>query len=496
MEITTGITTDNWFSTAHHLAQHCPYTSNGAAGPFYLSIGEAIANKSSKMLKIDPVSVLEVLANGYPFADRTLIDGVQRSPWRACPNGSGEWTYAPPPAHGNDKVPFDIAAKELRSRLITEILGYLNGHRHVGILLSGGMDSRIAAGILRTVQQSGDFTGQVTALTWGLTGTRDVIYAKEIAGRYGWEWRHFLLGPEQLHKNIQIAADMGAEFAPFHLHALSEVAKCKDLDAIIAGSYGDSVGRAEYSGARLLDLKPFVSPNLDPFGLIPPEVLKTYQAAITDDIYGYRTRIIRDHEFQYREIEQQMHYMRRRNQACMSHVATVIPLYQMFTAPNTFGFMWGLAPNMRNDQHYHELLPLLPGNVCDIPWARTGLPLEQLQGCTDNLARLHHQYGVWLRQDLRNEIQSLIFNGSLQNLNIFNERSLHWLMQLWPKPKTHSINKLDEIVAWMASLSIFATRYKIQGIEGMVKSRRVNLTSLSGVARATVYLAAREKLRT
>lgn len=496
METTREMTADKWFATAHHLAQHCPFTCNGAAGPFYISINGALANKSQKEHHIDPVSVLEVLAKGYPFADRTLISGVQRSPWLAVPNGSNQWAYADIPDHGNAQVALDEAAKELRLRLIKELLGYLIGHNHVGILLSGGLDSRVVAGILRTVQLSGEFAGQVTALTWGLPETRDVVYAREIAERYGWEWRHFLLGPEQLRTNIRITADMGAEFAPFHLHALSEVAKCKDLDAIIAGSYGDSIGRAEYSGARLLNLAPFIPTRLDPFGLIRPEVLETYQTSINDDIYGYRTRIPRSQEFQYREIEQQMHYMRRRNQACMSHVAEVIPLYQMFTAPNTFGFMWGLDPHTRNDQHYQKLLPLLPGKVCDIPWARTGLPLEKQQGNTDSLARLHHQYGIWLRQDLHDEIHALIFNGSLQALNIFNESSLRWLMHLWPKSKTHSINRLDEIIAWMASLSIFTSQYRVQGIESILKRRSINLTPLFGLVRAKTYLSAREKFRT
>lgn len=495
MNCVQALTPGNWFETAHHLAQHCPYTCNGPAGPFFLTIGEALASHAPRPHRIDPVGIVEVLTKGYPLAERTLVAGVQRTPWMGRPAASTEWAFSPLPEHGIGRLPVAEAVTELHDRLISEALTYLHGRSRVGILLSGGLDSRIAAGILRTVQLSGEYPGTVTVLTWGLHGTRDVVYAGIIADRYGWECRHLPLGPDQLRSNIRVAGEMGAEFAPFHLHAMAEVARCVDLDAVIAGSYGDSVGRAEYSGARVMNLQRFIPQRLDPFGLIRPDVLAACRAAVSEDAYGYRSRVARTEEFQYREIEQQMHYMRRRNQACMSLIAARIPLYQMFTAPATFGFMWGLDPASRTDQYYQGLLPRLPGQLDKIPWARTGRPLGQAQGAMDSLARLHHQYGLWLRRDLRDEIISLIFDGSLQRLGVFNEHALRWLMRLWERPRTHSVNLLDEAVGWLASLAVFTARYEIEGCDRDRRSAGLNLAAVRGVARAAAYLVAREQMR-
>ena len=52
------------------------------------------------------------------------------------------WEYAKLPKHGFRRMPTCEIAKELKSRLLNEAIGYLQGKPLVGILLSGGMDSR------------------------------------------------------------------------------------------------------------------------------------------------------------------------------------------------------------------------------------------------------------------------------------------------------------------------------------------------------------------
>ena len=41
-----------------------------------------------------------------------------------------------------------------------------------------------------------------------------------LQGCFSWEWVHLELDAEALYNNIFIAAEMGAEFAPHHLHAM------------------------------------------------------------------------------------------------------------------------------------------------------------------------------------------------------------------------------------------------------------------------------------
>src|SRR5690606_25871175 len=105
----------------------------------------------------------------------------------------------------------------------------------------------IVASVLRQLQLSGQYTGAVTALTWGLEASRDVQYAARITELYQWNFKHFNLTADMLLHNIEVTAAMGAEFSPVHLHAMPQIAGLDGLDCILAGSYGDSIGRGEYS---------------------------------------------------------------------------------------------------------------------------------------------------------------------------------------------------------------------------------------------------------
>jgi len=248
----------------------------------------------------------------------------------ARPNGQGGWEYANLPDHGFCRMPANEIAQELKSRLLDEAIGYLQGKAQVGILLSGGMDSRILAGVVRELQLKGDWSGRVVAFTWGVDGTRDVRYAQQIARTFSWEWVYLELNAEVLYNNFLIAAEMGAEFAPHHLHAMPKVAEHQGLDAVLAASYGDSVGRAEFSGTHILKLKPILQGrscswiNRRDFWVIRNKAFKEVKEKMFVDAYGYRRRLEMDSKnHNYSEIEQEMHYMRRKLQAPMSYVGCI-----------------------------------------------------------------------------------------------------------------------------------------------------------------------------
>src|SRR5690606_23496838 len=153
------------------------------------------------------------------------------------------------------------------------------------------------------------------------------------------------------------------------------------IDVILAGSYGDSVGRAEFSGKHLKKLKPMALKLKDDFGLLRHDLFKSSLPHIKRDLvdnFHLQGEMPRTRRC---EIEQQCHYMRRMLQYCMSSISLKIPLYQMFTSPQVFGLMWGLSPDVRDNGWYTLLLGALPGELLDIPWARTGLPYECERGC-------------------------------------------------------------------------------------------------------------------
>jgi asparagine synthase (glutamine-hydrolysing) len=288
---------------------------------------------------------------------------------------------------------------------------------------------------------------------------------------------------------------MGAEFAPFHLHAMPEVARLPGLDAVLAGSYGDSVGRAEFSGVRVQRLGPTVPSRVDPFALVKAGVARTVHAGMLEDCCGYRRHLHRDSEYQYREIEQQMHYMRRRNQSPMACIHEHIPLFQLFTAPETFGLMWSLDPALRDDRFYTALLPTLPGRIGELPWARTGVPLGVGAAEPDRITKGHHRYGTWLRNELRAFIVASAQGDAVRRLGIFDEAALERTVEIWARAKTVTTSRIDELMAWLAALSIFVETCQIRPLQQTTSEPRAPMRALLGGMRASAYLAARDWLR-
>ena len=204
---------------------------------FFLNIGDAIETIPQEERELDLVGVLEVLFRRWPLGDRSLVSNLRRSPWMAEPTDNG-WRYHDVPEHGNRKLPTKQVASRLVSELEREARLYTESHNSIGLLLSGGLDSRIVAGITRILELNDDID-DVTAFTWGIEGCRDVYYAREIAEKFGWDFHHFPLNAGVLKRNIRRAGELGAEFSPFHLHALPDIRDQADVDVILAGSYGN-----------------------------------------------------------------------------------------------------------------------------------------------------------------------------------------------------------------------------------------------------------------
>ena len=501
------ISPSEWLKTYNHLGSFYPYYCYGRNSELYISISSAIENIPSDERLIDPVAIAEFVTKSYVLADRTLVQNISRTPWMARPNGQGGWEYAELPEHGFRRMPANEIAQELKSRLLNEAIGYLQGKSQVGILLSGGMDSRMLAGVIRELQLKGDWNGQVIAFTWGLDGSRDVKYAEQIARMFSWEWVHLKLDAEALYNNIFIAAEMGAEFAPHHLHAMPKVASYQELNAVLAVSYGDSVGRAEFSGTHLLNQKPILQvlqgrlhsfTKRRDFWVIRSKIFREVKEQMVCDAYSYRQSLGLNSEYHnYCEIELEMHYMRRKLQAPMSYMGMRVPLYQLFTAPETFAFMWNLDPQIRDDSIYAELIQLLPGDLAAIPWARTGVAFGVKKRDVDNAPKEYHQYGIWLRHDLRDFIQAKVLSDTIMKLGIFNEQTLVKLVKLWPHSKTITTNAIDEIVSWLATLAIFVEKYNIKSPYRFDEANVVGdfLSSIYGNLMAWLYQEARERVR-
>ncbi|WP_157822863.1 MULTISPECIES: asparagine synthase-related protein [unclassified Shewanella] len=446
---------------------------------------------------IQPSSVLSVMMKNYIVGDNTMVDGIRKEPWMHCFDYlKQDFIPCELPSHGKlDKSQSQIACN-LKNLLLEEVLSFVDGKNTVGILLSGGMDSRVVAGLLRELQESGAFSGDVVCLTWGVESTRDVVYARRIAKQFSWESLHFPLSAESLIENIHLAADMGAEFSPLHLHAMNSVAKTKGIDGIIAASYGDSVGRAEYSGTKVKDLSGLLSNDFDKFGLISSSVRKQFGVEVQIELQKYHKLFPRQQDWQHFEIERQCHYMRRQLGACMSIIDNSVPLYQIFTKPSVFNYMWSLDPKCRTDYVYVELLKILPGDLLNIPWARDGKIYPGVGNALDNIPSAYNKYGIWLRNECSDIVNTALNSGVLESLNLFNPYSINSLKSYWYKSKSESADRLDERVSWMVSLSIFADKYNIKAEKENNDLGWVDcINSLKGRSYSSVYRFGRSVIK-
>jgi asparagine synthase (glutamine-hydrolysing) len=178
----------------------------------------------------------------------------------------------------------------------------------------------------------------------------------------------------------------------------------------------------------------------------------------------------------------------------MTHVAEQIPLYQLFTAPSVVECMWALPPADRGGEQYAELLEQLPGPVAQIPDAKLGTePLWNAESVDDELSVTAHRYGTWLRTDLRDDIIDCIRNGPLVD-KLCNSRSMNQLFRIWPQASTTTMNRVDDVISWLASLSIFVETYDIT-----IPDTEIDLldfpNAVIGPVHAAAYQTARDLFR-
>ena len=488
-----------WKDITSHLGGVYPFQDRLLKPSLTLDISVIVGarREANIPLRLDRIALAVKSINPYLLGNRTLLEDVSRAPWMSRLSLNGVWDEEPLPQHGDSYPDPDIFTQQLKAALVEETLCYVESAKTIGILLSGGMDSRVVAGIVREIQQNFDGNFHVVGLTWGNETSRDVVYAKQITERYGWEWKHYPLSAERLASNIIHMGKMGAEVSPVHLHAMPEIAITSGLDVVLAGSYGDSVGRAEFSGKHVSQLKSLSAKQKDRFGILRNDVLSCALAGIRSDLVdsphlkGQLTNIRRC------EIEQELHYMRRMLQCCMNTVAFEKRFYQLFTSPKVFGLMWGLSPEVRNNNWYSLLLAKLPGNLLDIPWARTGKRYNSLDGKPDSLSNTYHEYGNWLRNELKTDIVQRVNSDRIRNLGVFNDRGLDYALGAWARGTTITVNSLDEFFSWLASFHDFLEIYQIDGAQQAIDKNSWidSVRAIKGGLYANVLIAARNKLR-
>src|SRR5690606_14865248 len=103
---------------------------------------------------LDYTALVEVFSTGFCFSDRTLIKGLWKSPWMARPDANmADWDFYDVPRHFEKRLEKQTIVDTFYSVLKNELYDYIRPHKNIGLLLTGGMDSRIVAGILRSLEE-------------------------------------------------------------------------------------------------------------------------------------------------------------------------------------------------------------------------------------------------------------------------------------------------------------------------------------------------------
>lgn len=471
-----------------------PYVLINDGEVFYTNnIREIFEHENSilKQRELDFVSVYSMLSFGYIIGDYTLLNNLNRQAWRSVLDSKGNYNFLDFKEYNTFKESPKYIAKKLLIHLENELREQCVGRKNIYILLSGGMDSRVVASIIKRLEKNGEISAQIHGVTWGIKNSRDVVYAKNICEDYNWKWHYAELNSNYLFENIKVAAiELGAEISPIHLHRYNWFKNnTTKEDIVIAGSYGDSVGRAEYSSIRVENLKPLSPRERYDFLRLPYK--KYAKNEIKKRLIEFRERYPNATESQLNEYEQQGHYMRR----MLGNVANIVSnwtnFYQAFTNQETAKLMFRYTYQSRTDEVYKELLTLVDPSMLEIAWARTGVRYsaeDKGKSERDKLAKNHHKYGIWLRKDNKDFIEEKLFDGTLENLYIFDMNHLKSMFELWQKEPISLHSGLNDKISWLTTLSIFIKNYQVSGPK-KIRQKTIDLGKIKSVYREKAYIA-------
>lgn len=376
---------------------------------------EAIEYIPRKDRVLDPVALLSLLSFGYVCGDRTMVRGLKRIPLHSVINSKGEIVREPQLPHSYERAPIREIAENLLDLITDEIDGVVRNESEVVILLSGGLDSRVTAGVLRHLQNQYRFS--VRAVTWGSMQSRDWVFSHRICEIYEWEHINIPLGPQTLWSNIMHSVDLvGAEVSGEHFHAMKELDRYLPKNVVIlASSYGDGIGRAAYSGTRVEELY-FRKPHKLGSLFYQARFLSSREDLINDIRAPWSRGNVRTQKQAY-EIASIENYWRRMLNPLMYSLDDDFRLYQVFTAEPVVRYMWSFDTSLRDDRVYQTLIPMLDYELARIPWQKTNQALvkDAWSPSTDS-TRDFHNYSGWIHTELREQFEAFLLGDPLNAL--------------------------------------------------------------------------------
>lgn len=370
--------------------------------------------------------------------------------------------YTSLPKHGFLTSDTKTLANIFYELLCDEAREVIKHNENIYILLTGGLDSRIIAAIFATLYKNGELKKRPHCLTWGQSNSRDVFYAELIAKSLELHWEHIPLTPNTIIENIEKCGEyLGLLHSPEMLHSMLALEKLPANAMVIAGSYGDSIGRAEFSNLHLLQLDHKIPHNA--FEILHPEIFEQTSKELLHDLQLIHQRG-GDSTQKYMQCEYWMQGYRMRNGLC--HALSVInrfaEIYQMFTHLKIISFIWSLHPSRRDDDIYTEILIGKFPELAKIPWARTNKPFIGKYK-NKSLKAHYHDYTIWSSGILFGKIKKLVDPDWFATKQIFNPEQIVQMNKTIRESKQR-VGRINDIWLWLAGF-----RYYIDQLENQSK---------------------------
>lgn len=207
---------------------------------------DAVAEAAGLRGEIDPVSAVELMGYFTIAHPRTLYPGVtQVAPGCTRRFGIDGWTTPErpywQPVERTDFASIDDAADALRAALVADVEMAVAGHARVGMLLSGGEDSRAVLGALpRGVEVQG--------FIYTEADNREVRSARRVARAYGADLRWQARPPLHDLRHLEtVAAIVGTqnEFIDVHGYGLASSMGIDQLPIVLGGFSSDALLKAD-----------------------------------------------------------------------------------------------------------------------------------------------------------------------------------------------------------------------------------------------------------
>jgi asparagine synthase (glutamine-hydrolysing) len=416
-----------------------PYcTVEGGTAKIYNTLAEVIEDNPRRKWRLDVAAVLSLLNFNYILGDRTLVENVWRVPWHSDITAGGDVIRRAPIPHDDIVLDAESTAKkahDLLSKALTENI--VKQHATIWLTLSGGLDSRVVAGILNEVITD---TNEVRVLNWGIPNSRDTVYAKRIADRYGWKYMYVPNNPESNISLISYAVEEGgAEISPIDYNPIeveqSILERISPDDAIIFSHYGDGIGRGEYAGVNIIDMRlkkilnPFFLFNINSYGQFKRTIAGDRALAWITDCSGSAVK-----QIAIRELNGHENYMRR----MLTKRFKYCKKYDPFTDIHLVTFAYSLSPICRNDNIYAHILKRVDRYLYEMCWARTGISFSGAREPDHSLVECQHTKANDLLR-LYDRIAGSLMRGMLVHSNIVSKPAMEYILRLWKKKCSFSM---------------------------------------------------------